>query len=53
MYYEPMVHKQVPSQLPALITFDCVARHLNFGRAAIELDATSTAISKTVKQLES
>jgi len=53
MYYEPMVHKSEPIHLPALVAFDCVARHLNFGRAAIELDVTSTAISKTVKQLES
>ena len=53
MYYEPMVHKREPIHLPALIAFDCVARHLNFSRAAIELDVTSTAISKTVKQLES
>src|SRR5215470_6664359 len=52
MYYEPMVHKQEPIHLPALLAFDCVARHLNFGRAAIELDVTATAISKTVKQLE-
>jgi DNA-binding transcriptional LysR family regulator len=53
MYYEPMVDKQKPVHLPALLTFDCVARHLNFGRAATELDVTPTAISKTVKQLES
>ena len=53
MYYEPMVHKREPIHLPALIAFDCVARHLNFSHAAIELDVTSTAISKTVKQLES
>jgi DNA-binding transcriptional LysR family regulator len=53
MYYEPMVHKREPIHLPALLAFDCVARHLNFGRAAIELNVTSTAISKTVKQLES
>ena len=53
MYYEPMVDKQKPLHLPALLAFDCVARHLSFGRAAVELDVTPTAISKTVKQLES
>jgi DNA-binding transcriptional LysR family regulator len=53
MYYERMVHKQERVHLPALLAFECVARHLNFGRAAIELDVTPTAISKTVKQLES
>jgi DNA-binding transcriptional LysR family regulator len=53
MYYEPMVDKQKPVHLPALLAFDCVARHLSFGRAATELDVTPTAISKTVKQLES
>ena len=52
MYYEPMVDKQKPVHLPALLAFECVARHLSFGRAAIELDVTPTAISKTVKQLE-
>lgn len=52
MYYEPMVesHKRIP--LPALVTFDAVARHLNFGRAAVELNVTATAVSKTIKQLE-
>jgi DNA-binding transcriptional LysR family regulator len=39
--------------LPGLLAFECVARHLNFGRAAAELEVTPTAISKTVKQLES
>jgi DNA-binding transcriptional LysR family regulator len=53
MYYEPMVHKPSTIYLPALLVFDCVARHMNFGRAAVELDVTATAISKTVKQLES
>lgn len=42
----PAVH------LPALIAFECVARHLNFARAAAELEITPTAISKTIKQLE-
>ena len=53
MYYEPMVDKSKSLHLPALLAFDCVARHLSFGRAATELDVTATAISKTVKQLES
>lgn len=38
--------------LPSLLAFECVARHLNFARAATELAVTPTAISKTVKQLE-
>src|SRR5262252_6744162 len=38
--------------LPALVAFECVARHLRFARAAEELDVTTTAISKTIKQLE-
>ncbi|MGE7992826.1 LysR family transcriptional regulator [Pseudomonas sp. NPDC089554] len=38
--------------LPSLLAFECVARHLNFARAATELEVTPTAISKTVKQLE-
>src|SRR5882757_1424905 len=41
-----------PIHLPGLFAFECVARHLNFGRAAAELEVTPTAISKTVKQLE-
>jgi len=53
MYYEPMVDKQKNVPLTALLAFDCVARHLSFARAATELDVTPTAISKTVKQLES
>src|SRR5262245_41910903 len=41
-----------PVHLPALVSFECVARHLSFARAAEELDVTTTAISKTIKQLE-
>ena len=52
MYYEPMVDKHAPIHFPALLAFDCVARHLSFGRAATELDVTPTAVSKTVKRLE-
>jgi DNA-binding transcriptional LysR family regulator len=43
--------RQIP--LPALVAFDAVARHLNFGRASVELDVTTTAVSKTIKHLES
>jgi len=50
-----MVHN-VPSlpELPlaALVTFECVARHLRFARAADELRVTPTAVSKTIAQLE-
>src|SRR5499425_3267738 len=41
-----------PVHLPALVSFECVARHLSFVRAAEELDVTTTAMSKTIKQLE-
>src|SRR5262249_29488604 len=46
----PRARRQV--HLPALISFECVARHLSFVRAAEELDVTTTAISKTIKSLE-
>lgn len=36
----------------AVITFECVARHLRFARAAAELRVTPTAISKGIAQLE-
>lgn len=60
MYYEPMAHKRTANleagstsiHLPALLAFECVARHLNFTRAAEELEVSPTAISKTVKHLE-
>ena len=35
-----------------MVSFECVARHLSFVRASEELDVTTTAISKTIKQLE-
>ena len=38
--------------LPGLLAFECVARHLSFTRAADEQAVTPTAISKAVKQLE-
>lgn len=41
-----------PLHLPHLITFEVAARHLNFARAAQEMDVTPTAMSKTIKQLE-
>lgn len=37
---------------PGLLAFAAVARHRSFTRAASELDVTPTAISKTIKQLE-
>jgi DNA-binding transcriptional LysR family regulator len=48
----PTPRAQRPVHLPALVTFECVARHLSFARAAEELDVTTTAISKAIKQLE-
>jgi DNA-binding transcriptional LysR family regulator len=41
-----------PLHLPHLIAFEVAARHLNFARAAQELDVTPTAMSKTIKQME-
>lgn len=38
--------------LPNLIAFEVVARHLNFARAAEELEITPTAMSKAIKQVE-
>lgn len=38
--------------LTALVSFAQVARHMNFARAAEELEVSPTAISKTVKLLE-
>jgi DNA-binding transcriptional LysR family regulator len=43
-------HASVP--LPGLLTFERVARRLNFARAAAELEITPTAVSRTVKQIE-
>src|SRR5262249_25299940 len=42
----PIPRAQRPVHLPALVSFECVARHLSFVRAAEELDVTTTAISK-------
>lgn len=52
MYYVPMVDKGPSIPLAGLIAFDAVARQLNFGRAAVELGVTPTAVSKTIQQLE-
>lgn len=38
--------------MPSLVTFERVARHLNFARAAEDLQITPTAVSRTIKQLE-
>src|SRR6478609_6580957 len=48
----PIPRAPRPVHLPALVSFECVARHLSFVRAAAEFDVTTTAISKTIKQLE-
>src|SRR5215469_1103691 len=48
----PIPRAQREVHLPALVVFESVARHLSFARAAEELDVTTTAISKTIKQLE-
>src|SRR5262245_17185719 len=48
----PIPRARRPVHLPALVSFECVARHLSFVRAAEELDVTTTAISKTIKHLE-
>jgi DNA-binding transcriptional LysR family regulator len=48
----PFPRAQPTVHLPALVSFECVARNLRFARAAEELDVTATAISKTIKQLE-
>src|SRR5499427_6181512 len=48
----PIPRAQRGVHLPALVVFESVARHLSFARAAEEVDVTTTAISKTIKQLE-
>ncbi|MFF0924474.1 LysR family transcriptional regulator [Rhizobium leguminosarum] len=42
----------LPVHLPGLLTFEAAARHLNFARAAAELDVTPTAVSRTIKAME-
>lgn len=49
----PTTHHSAPIVLPGLLAFECVARHMNFTRAAEEMAVTPTAISRTIKQLES
>ena len=39
--------------MPSLVTFELVARYLSFARAADELKVTPTAVSRTIKELES
>src|SRR5215467_12640830 len=48
----PIAPAKPPLHLPALVSFECVARRLSFARAAEELEVTTTAISKTIKRLE-
>jgi DNA-binding transcriptional LysR family regulator len=50
MVQNPPTLPELP--LTALVTFECVARHLRFARAAEELRVTPTAVSKTIAQLE-
>jgi len=40
------------AHLSGLFAFECVARHMNFARAADEMGVTPTAISRTIKALE-
>ncbi|MPS35348.1 MAG: LysR family transcriptional regulator [Stenotrophomonas sp.] len=42
----------VPSLLPALAAFACVARHASFSQAAIELGMSASAASQSVRTLE-
>ena len=41
-----------PAQLPALMAFACVARHGNFTRAAAESGVTASALSQSIRALE-
>lgn len=41
-----------PLHLPGLLTFEAAARHLNFARAAAEIGVTPTAVSRTIKNVE-
>lgn len=48
-----MVHRGAgAASLSGLFAFDSVARHMNFARAAEEMGVTPTAISRTIKVLE-
>jgi DNA-binding transcriptional LysR family regulator len=44
--------RELQARLPGLLIFQCVADHLNFARAADDLNVTPTAVSKAIKQLE-
>lgn len=44
--------RHLQAQLPGLLVFECVARHMNFARAAADLMVTPTAVSKSIRQLE-
>lgn len=41
-----------PSLLPALASFECVARHQSFSRGAEELGISTSALSQTIRGLE-
>jgi DNA-binding transcriptional LysR family regulator len=45
-------HAAPPVYLQGLLTFESVARHLNFSKAASELGVTPTAVSRTIKTVE-
>lgn len=47
-----MTQPSPPVHLPGLLTFEAAARHLNFARAAAELGVTPTAVSRTIKAVE-
>ena len=55
MLYEGSLHNQrmSPDLLPAIAAFTAVARHASFTRAAAELGVSPSALSQTVRQLES
>ncbi|MEQ5843746.1 LysR family transcriptional regulator [Paraburkholderia acidicola] len=38
--------------LSGLLAFDCVARHRNFAKAAVEMEVSPTAMSKAIRKLE-
>ncbi|BAL26184.1 LysR family transcriptional regulator [Azoarcus sp. KH32C] len=42
-----------PAMLPALAAFECVARHASFSRAAAEMGLSASALSQSVRSLES
>jgi len=41
-----------PSLLPALVAFECVARHSSFSRAAEEMGLSASALSQSIRSLE-